>query len=123
MFDRDTHPRFREAVAYCQEAGVQVGRSNPCFELWLILHEQDYNRSNHRRKVQAALMSLRPEYDERGAKTPNCDELVLRVEEAARRAEALLRNRESEDRPCGNPSTTLGRLTRAVREASQSAHP
>ncbi len=48
VFDRDDHPRFDEAVRDCEKQNVRVGRSNPCFELWLILHEQDYNRPEDR---------------------------------------------------------------------------
>ena len=36
VFDRDDHPRFDEAIALCERHGIRVGRSNPCFELWLI---------------------------------------------------------------------------------------
>ena len=51
VFDRDEHPRFDEAVALCERHGVHVGRSNPCFELWLILHEQDYDRAEDRHEM------------------------------------------------------------------------
>ena len=85
VFDRDDHPRFNEAVAYCESQNVGVGRSNPCFELWLILHEQDFDRHEHRHKMQKLLAGLRPEYDPDGAKTPDCDDMVKRVEAAAQR--------------------------------------
>ena len=48
---------------------------------------------------------------------PDSDNLVIRVEEAKRRGEMLLRRREEEGNKYGNPSTTDGRLTRAIREA------
>lgn len=118
VFDRDDHPRFNEAVANCQTSNVGVGLSNPCFELWLILHEREFGKYEERHVVQSALAKLRPEYDSGGAKTPDCDELVNRVEEAERRGEALLRRREEEENPHGNPSTTVGRLTRGIREAN-----
>ena len=44
IFDRDDHPHFDEAVRNCESQNVGVGRSNPCFELWLLLHEQDYDK-------------------------------------------------------------------------------
>ena len=88
-----------------------------------MLHERDYNRPNNRRKVQAELRTLRPEYDSHGAKTQKCDELVTRVQEAEQRGEAQLRNRELDGCPYGNPSTTVGRLTRAIREAKERAQP
>ena len=121
VFDRDEHPRFKEAVELCRNKGVGVGRSDPCFELWLILHECDYDRQNNRHEVQAELRRLRPEYEIDGAKTPDCEDLIARVEDAERRAEKQLHRREEEDRPFGNPSTTVGQLTGAIREAAKHA--
>ncbi len=123
VFDRDEHPRFAEAVALCERRGVGVARSDPCFELWLILHERDYDPSCDRHDAQRELKRLRPEYDRDGAKTPDCDDMVKRVEEAERRAEAQLHHRQRERAPYGNPSTTVGRLTRAIRDADERARP
>lgn len=121
VFDRDDHPRFNEAVELCRNHGIGIGRSDPCFELWLILHEQDYDRPNGRHAVQAELRRLRPEYEIDGAKTPNCDDLVTRVEDAERRGERQLKCREEEGEPFGNPSTTVGKLTNEVRKAARQA--
>ena len=121
VFDRDEHPRFDEAVELCRVHGVGVGRSDPCFELWLILHEQDYDRPNDRRAMQGELQALRPEYDAGGAKMPDCGDLMARVADAERRGEDQLRRRELEGRPFGNPSTTVGRLTREIRGAAKIA--
>lgn len=123
VFDRDEHPEFEQAVQLCERSGVRVARSNPCFELWLILHEKDYNRPNRRQSVQADLKALRPEYDPKRAKTPDCDDLVRRAEKAEQRAAAQLRERELNGNPYGNPSTTVGNLTRAIREADTLARP
>ncbi|MYA79127.1 MAG: RloB domain-containing protein [Acidobacteriia bacterium] len=121
VFDRDQHPRFQESVALCGTHGIKVARSNPCFEVWLILHEQDYNKPNHRRAVQRDLQKLRPEYDKKSSKTPYCYELVSQVRDAEQRAEKQLKHREQGGDPYGNPSTTVGRLCRAIREAHQKA--
>ena len=121
VFDRDEHHRFNEAVMKCEQQKVGVARSNPCFEFWLILHEQDYNRPEDRHAMQKLLAQLRPEYDPNGDKKPDCADLVNRVEEAEQRGERGLQNRESGGDPSGNPSTTVGRLTRAIREADQLA--
>ena len=61
MFDRDEHPHFDAAVELCKAHHIGVGRSNPCFELWLILHERDYDRYDHRHAAQAQLKALHPE--------------------------------------------------------------
>ena len=123
VFDRDEHPRFEEAVAWCKQHGVGVARSDPCFELWLILHERDYDKSCSRQEAQRELKRLQPKYDKNRRKMPDCDDLVHRVEEAENRAEAQLRSREEEGAPRGNPSTTVFRLTRAIRGADENARP
>ena len=68
--------------------------------------------------MQAELRRLRPEYEIDGAKTPDCDDLTRRVEDAERRCDEQLRRREEEGSPFGNPSTTVGHLTAAIREAA-----
>ena len=117
-FDVDDHPRFDEAVALCVSTGVGVCRSNPCFEVWLILHEQEFHSPADRHGVCAHLERLRPEYDANGAKTCDFEEMVRRVEIAEERARAQLQSREKERAPFGRPSTTAGELTAAIREAS-----
>ena len=123
VFDRDAHPRFEEAVALCKQHGVGVARSDPCFELWLILHKRNYDQPCDRREAQSELELLRPEYDRRRRKMPDCADMMSRVEEAEERAEAQLYRREEERTPHGNPSTTVFRLTRAIRDADESARP
>ncbi len=71
--------------------------------------------------MQAILERLRPEYDKDGLKTPDCDDLVSRVQDAERRADVLLRRRRESGNPHGNPSTTVGYLTREIREADEKA--
>ena len=94
--------------------------SNPCFELWLILHERDYDRTDHCDAVQRELKKLRPEYDNRRGKIPDCDDLVTRVESAEERGKVLIERREKEGDPHGNPSTTVGLLTGTIQIANKS---
>ncbi len=117
VFDRDEHERYEEAVGVCEANGIGVARSNPCFEVWLILHEQDYDRPDDRHQAQRELQRLRPEYDGGGAKVPDCAEMVARVLQAEERGQVLLRRREDELEPHGRPSTTVGDLTKAIRRA------
>lgn len=121
IFDRDEHPRYEEAIDICRRAKIGIGRSNPCFEVWLILHEADYNKSDGRDGVQAHLKKLRPEYDKTGAKTPDCADLVKRVGDAEQRAERQLARRAKEGSAYDPPSTTVFHLTRAIRAAAESA--
>lgn len=121
VFDRDDHPNFTKAVALCESRGVRCARSNPCFEVWLILHERDYDRPDGRFAVQAHLKRIRPEYSPKDGKVPNCADLIRRVEKAEQRAETQLTRRNMEGASYGVPSTTVGRLTRAIREAADRA--
>jgi RloB-like protein len=109
-------------VALCIRSRVGVARSNPCFELWLILHEADFDKPVDSRAVQAHLCKLRPEYDPCSTKTPNCSELIAGIEAAENRAEAQLARREAEGAPYGAPSTTVFCLTRAIRKAAKLNH-
>lgn len=39
VFDRDQHRRYRRALAEaCQISQIKIAWSNPCFELWFLLH-------------------------------------------------------------------------------------
>jgi hypothetical protein len=121
VFDRDLHPNYDEAVGLCEAKQVGVARSNPCFEVWLILHHTDFDRPDGHHAVQAHLEKLCPDYDAAKGKRPNCARFIHKVEEAERRAERQLAGRQDEGRPFGPPSTTVFRLTQAIRHAANLA--
>ena len=114
VFDRDEHPKFDEAVALCEAHGISVARSNPCFELWLILHLQDHDKPEQRGTLKQMWERLEGQLD--GPK--KFETLAAKAEEAERRAAEQLRRREREGAPRGNPSTTVGALVRALRRAA-----
>ena len=121
VFDRDEHPNFDEAVGLCEAKSIGVARSNPCFEIWLILHETEFDRPDGRHAVQAHLQTLCPEYDVAKGKRPDCVRLIKQIDNAERRAERQLAAREAEGMPNGPPSTTVFNLTRAIRRAAELA--
>ena len=121
VFDRDNHQKYRESINHCESNNVKVARSDPCFELWLILHEEDYDRPDGRNYVQKKFECMNPSYDVKKGKTPEYQEMMSRVEEAERRAKELLRRRCEEGNPYGCPSTTVGLLTKEIREADRKA--
>ena len=118
VFDRDTHEKFHNAVQKCQSNGVRVGRSNPCFELWLILHRENYDKSDGRHAVQAQCERVCAGYDRHSSKTPDCSGLLAHVEAAIKRAEDQLARRKNEGEEFGCPSTTVGSLVQAILEAA-----
>lgn len=66
MFDGNVHPRYDEAVALSERSKVGAARSNPCFEVWLVLHETDFDRPGDRHAVLVHLCGLRSEYQPSG---------------------------------------------------------
>lgn len=121
VFDHDNHPRIKEAVDLCNSNTVGVAYSNPCFEIWLILHVEDYNKPDDRHAVQKYLQSIHTAYDASGSKRPNCNDLVRSVAKAEERAKCLLKRRDEEGTPFGRPCTTVGKLTERIREAARLA--
>jgi RloB-like protein len=118
VFDRDKHDKYAEAVMLCENKGVRVARSNPCFEVWIILHHTDFDRPDDSHAVQVHLETLCPEYDAARGKRPDCVRFIHRIEDAERRAERQLASRKAEGMPFGPPSTTVFGLTRAIRLAA-----
>ena len=114
VFDRDEHPHIDEAKQLCKANNVGIAFSDPCFELWLILHIEDFNRACDRHDVQRVFGEIHEGYDRRGAKTADFSALLENLEEAERRADTLLRRRR-EERGGTNPSTTVFNLTRSIR--------
>jgi len=41
VFDIDEHPHVPEARQMARDSGIYLAVSNPCFELWLLLHFRD----------------------------------------------------------------------------------
>ena len=84
VFDRDQHPNFDETVRLCRENDVPVGRSNPCFEVWLILHLEDYGAQDNSREVKKRFNKLLRD-EKISQKHDRYRELVKHVEDAERR--------------------------------------
>ncbi len=116
VFDRDDHPNVPEAISRCENAGIGVAFSNPCFELWLILHFQDFDRPDHRHDVQRHLENICPDYDRVKRKTTDCRNLMERIVAAEQRAEKQIERRKNEGDPPGPPFTTVYKLTRRIRK-------
>ena len=115
VFDRDQHERFEEAVNLCEKQSISVARSNPCFEIWLILHHEDCHAPLTRLAAQRQLEKLCPEYDRNGGKAVDCAKLLPRLDEAEARAEKHLTARRDDGKPFGASSTTVHLLTKVIR--------
>lgn len=63
VFDRDQHERFADACQMARDNQLELAVSNPCFELWLLLHFRDSPGAQHRHRLQKMLGKLLPGYD------------------------------------------------------------
>jgi hypothetical protein len=110
VFDRDEHPRYDEAMDMARANGLQAAVSNPCFELWLLLHFRECPGMQHRHDMQRLLAA------ELGSPGKGVDfavyaSSVALAEERARRMD----ERAAEDgEPHRNPTTGVYRLTQSI---------
>lgn len=114
VFDVDDHPKRDEAKNMARDNGINLAISDPCAELWAILHYRDYDAPATRKDVQRALAKLMPKYSHRRA--PIFDYEAIKDNYAHARDRAILqrRNRRAEQNPDGNPSTNLYELLDVV---------
>lgn len=108
VFDRDEHPKIEEAFHWMEQSHFDVAFSNPCFELWFLLHYREIEEPLDRFEALRRLRRLMPEY----RKTASVFYLLLpHQKEALRRAEALrARHAETDQAMAGNPSTSVDQL-------------
>lgn len=63
-FDRDDIPmsKIRDAIALAERNKVFVAFSNPCFEVWGLMHYSLYSRPGHQSECHKALEKVLPGY-------------------------------------------------------------
>ena len=52
VFDTDAHENLPHAIEEARQSGIAVAVSNPCFELWLVLHVREQTAYIDRHDVQ-----------------------------------------------------------------------
>lgn len=106
------HPGLADAIQQARANSIKLAISNPCFELWLILHFQDYSSwldNNQARR-------LRRQLDGSSDKGLDAAKYMPFAADAARRA-AGLDKRHLQDGtvfPHNNPTSGMHRLLAAV---------
>lgn len=109
--DRDEHPKISEAFSLCKANKIGIEFSDPCFELWLILHLEDFDKPDDRHQVQDHLCSICESYGSHAGKTANFGELLTGRTQAEHRARVQNARREKESPPKNRPYTTVYMLT------------
>lgn len=109
VFDVDEHPNLEEAIQLADRNGVKVVVSNPCIELWFILHYEEQNAYIERKPAQMRAMELLQ--CKKTLTEAALESLAARHEGAMRRALALDEKHILDDnRPRSNPSSDVWRL-------------
>jgi len=111
VFDVDEHPKMADAKQKALANKLPYALSNPCFELWILLHFQDQTASLDRHQALRLCQSHMPGYDKHlppGVLEDLYDDAIMR-------AEALIRRQQGIGDPEGNPSTGVHELVRIVR--------
>lgn len=113
--DVDEHQRLPDAIRLARSAGINMAVSNPCFELWPLLHFEDQTAHVHGRQLRDSLRRHLPGYE----KKLSCERLNEGRQEACRRAEALDQmHARFEREPGSNPSTGVWRLVKLLEESA-----
>jgi RloB-like protein len=115
VFDVDEHPFVAEARQQASDNGIRIAVSNPCFELWALLHFQDQHAHIERHEVQRLCRHYMPRYDKR---LP-CETLLAVYHEAVRRSVELERWQHTRGTDGGNPSTGVHKLTEQIMKEGQ----
>lgn len=119
VFDRDEHPDLDRAIEEARQSGIHTAMSNPCFELWLVLHVEDQWAHIHRRAAQRRCSDLHLTIGKKIA-SDGIERLRDGYDAAKQRAQALDRMHERDGAPRGsNPSSGVWRLVDRLRQAPQ----
>ena len=115
VFDVDEHPNRSQAIFEARQSDINVAVSNPCFELWLVLHVEGRAGPVHRSDIQRDATKLNLI---RGKSVPDAvwGSLKDGYEAAKRRAQSLDQMHAGNGSPPrSNPSTGVWRLVDEIR--------
>ncbi|MEE9383279.1 MAG: RloB family protein [Nannocystaceae bacterium] len=108
--DVDDHPKLDEARQMAHDNGIEFVASNPCFELWLLLHFQDNPGMQHRDDLKRMMRKHIAGYD----KHFEFRDLAPLYEDAKDRAQRMQRQADEDGEPHRNPTTGVFRLTESI---------
>lgn len=114
MFDRDHHPNIREALDKAAANRIGIVLSNPCIELWFVLHFADQTAHIEGEAAQR-----------RSRELLGCDKVLTgsalaslseRYDDAKRRAQRLdAKHAGDGSPPRSNPSSNVWELIERIR--------
>lgn len=117
VFDVDDHPSLDEALALAARHEIAVAVSNPCFELWALLHFCDQRGHIERQKLRVALKKYLRGYD----KVLDFPRVHVGYADALRRAAGLADRARCDGEPGRNPTTGVPALTESIRSGGRAS--
>ena len=117
VIDVDDHPNLETACSKAGACGIMIALSNPCFEVWALLHFRDHTESLHRDDVNRLLRIHLPNY----GKELDFNKLVKGYDEAVSRARGLEKTASSLGQPRRNPTTSVFILTERIRTSTHNS--
>jgi hypothetical protein len=120
VFDADNNSSgaIKDARNRLRDGGVGVAFSNPCFEIWILMHYQEVDGPLTHHKAQGLLSKCMPSYNHgRGAEI-DYEKIREFYFDALKRARAAERRRLEERLPEGNPYTGVFKLTESIKAAA-----
>ena len=106
VFDIDEHPNVSEALHLAGINDIRIAVSNPCLELWSLIHFRDQTAWIHRHDAQSAV----GEFMTKGKvlRPVDLENLMTRHQDARQRAQHLTAVHEGNGSPPGeNPSSNM----------------
>ncbi|WP_419946274.1 RloB family protein [Candidatus Poriferisodalis sp.] len=108
----EPHHGLNDAIQMARDNGIHIAVSNPCFELWLILHYAEHSRWLDTSEAR----SKRRRLDGSEGQGLDTREYMQRRDTASRRALRLaeMHERDGTGFPDGNPSSSVHRIVQAI---------
>lgn len=104
---------MQQALDLANGNGIRIAVSNPCFELWLVLHERDQRAWISRGDVRSLARSLFNVRKSLG--NDLADRLIDRLDDAVARAKSLAeRHQHGCGEPSENPSSGMWELMQSL---------
>jgi hypothetical protein len=114
VFDVDSHPKVAEAKIMANANGIRLAVSNPCFELWLLLHFRDNPGPQDRATLRDRVEKILKGYD----KHVNFEDLSDGYFDAVDRAKRMNAAAKADNDEGRNPTTDVCELTEQIRDGA-----
>lgn len=123
VFDKNTHPDFEKAVLKANTHDIPTAISNPCFELWLLLHYQDQKGFIASKEIQKLAEQL-PIMDGKRIRAGSSSTVINNYDEAKKRAKHLAEQHKQNGKPeSSNPSSNVWELVERLKPESKNSTP